>query len=647
MSPPSPTPTAPAFPRSPFLASALLVAAIALAYWRALDAPFLFDDADAIVNNPTLGRGVIAALAPPADGSAVTGRPLVNLTFAIDRAIFGENPRGYHATNLALHISSALLLFGLLRRVCFGGLPLVGRPSRLSGAPRDGPAASAGPAKLIGPLLVATLWSLHPLQTETVVCIAQRTELLCGFFYLLTLYAFARGIAVLQPASQGAPARVEASRCACPSAAASRAWLALSVLACLLGMAAKEVMVTAPLVVLLLDRTFVAGSFAAAWRARRGYYLALAATWLLLAALVLSAGGARGAAAGFDRGISAWSYLLTQADALVRYARLAFWPHPLVLDYGAEVAGGLGDVGWQGVLVLAALGATLWALVRRPAAGFFGATFFLILAPSSSFVPLVTQTIAEHRMYLPLALLMAGGVVLLPLRFRWLLFPVAVAMAVVTVLRVSDYRDAVAIWGDTVAKRPLNPRAHHNLALALQARGDAGAAHRHFARTLELDPGYAPARYNWGVALLAQGKFGEANTQLAEAARRSPALRREAKFADAQFELGRLAEREGNLAPAEAKFRETLDLAPDHLGARSRLGLLFARSGRLEPAAAQFRAVIAARPGDAEAHANLGNVLLLLGRPREALASYETADRLKPGDPRTAENIRLAREALR
>ncbi|MBL9200360.1 MAG: tetratricopeptide repeat protein [Opitutaceae bacterium] len=579
------------------LRGAALVAAVALAYWGALAAPFFFDDADAVVNNPTLRGGLRAALAPPADGSAVTGRPLVNATFALDHALHGLSPRGFRLANVALHAASTLLLFGLIRRLLSSANA---QPSTFN------PTAA----------IAAAAWSLHPLQTESVICIAQRTELLCGFFYLLTLYAFARG------------------------------WLVLSGVACLFGMASKEVMVTAPLVVLLLDRTFVAGSFAAAWRARRGYYLALAATWLLLAALVVSAGGSRGVAAGFNRGISSWSYLLTQAEALVLYVRLALWPHPLVLDYGTAVAPGLGAVWGQGLLVLAALAATVWALVRRPVLGFFGAAFFLILAPSSSVVPLVTQTLAEHRMYLPLAALTVGFALLVQRHLAVGLLVVLV-LGGATALRTRDYRDAVTIWSDTVAKRPLNARAHHNLALAQQAGGDVEAAHRAFARVIELAPDYAPARFNGGVALLARGRFAEASAQLAEAARLSPALRNEAKFADAQFELGRLAERDGDLAAAEAKFREALDLAPDHLGARSRLGLMFARAGRLEPAAAQFRAVIAARPADAEAHANLGNVLLLLGRPREALASYETADRLKPGDPRTAENIRLAREALR
>jgi protein O-mannosyl-transferase len=107
----------PLFPPSAAVTAALLVALVALAYWGALASPFLFDDADAVVNNPTLRSGLLAALAPPADGSAVTGRPLVNLSFALDRALFGEGARGFHATNLALHALATLTLFGLVRRV--------------------------------------------------------------------------------------------------------------------------------------------------------------------------------------------------------------------------------------------------------------------------------------------------------------------------------------------------------------------------------------------------------------------------------------------------------------------------------------------------------------------------------------------------
>ena len=121
-----------------------------------------------------------------------------------------------------------------------------------------------------------------------------------GLLYLLTVYLFVRGTA--------------------PAAAHPRRWLALAFFSCLLGMAAKEVMVTAPLLVLLYDRTFVAGTFRAAWQRRRPFYLGLAATWLLLAFLVWDSGGQRGEAAGFGLGMSWWNYALTQCRAIYRQA---------------------------------------------------------------------------------------------------------------------------------------------------------------------------------------------------------------------------------------------------------------------------------------------------------------------------------------
>ncbi len=99
-------------------------------------------------------------------------------------------------------------------------------------------------------------------------------------------------------------------------------------------MATKEVMVSAPLLVLLYDRTFVAGSFREAWRRRRGLHLALAATWLLLVGLVASTGWDRSGSSGFAVGIAPWAYWLTQFEAVTRYLWLSVWPHPLVLDYG-------------------------------------------------------------------------------------------------------------------------------------------------------------------------------------------------------------------------------------------------------------------------------------------------------------------------
>lgn len=108
-------------------------------------------------------------------------------------------------------------------------------------------------------------------------------------------------------------------------------------------MATKEEVVSAPLMVLLYDRTFVASSVREAWRQRWRLYLGLGATWILLGWLVVNA-GSRGGTAGFGAGLAWPAYALTQFGAIIRYLQLAVWPHPLVLDYGAPVVTRVGEV---------------------------------------------------------------------------------------------------------------------------------------------------------------------------------------------------------------------------------------------------------------------------------------------------------------
>jgi protein O-mannosyl-transferase len=661
--------------RHGWLRAAAVVLVVAGIYWNSLSAPFLFDDIGAVVNNPTIRSLSLGSLIPPADGSTTTGRPLVNLSLAFNHAVSGDAVWSYHVLNTLIHAMAALALMGVVRRAFCG--PVLGE--------------AWGKASVTISFLSAVLWAVHPLQTESVVCVAQRTESLCGLFYLLTLYAFARS---RDPGAHGP------------------LWLAVSFLSCLAGMATKEVMATAPLVVMLYDRTFFAAGFAAAWRRSRGYYAAIASTWLLLGWLLLRSGGARGVAAGFGLGISSWSYLLKQCEAIVLYLRLSFWPHPLVLDYGTGVVHSLADVWWQGLVVLGLLATTVWALVRKPAPGFAGAWFFVILAPSSSVVPLVTQTMAEHRMYLPLAAIVVLAVAALwrlgGARILWLPVAASVGLGAATVARNHDYRNVVAIWNDNVATYPQSARGHNNLAWALADAGRNDEADEHFARAVELQPGYVTAHYNWGAFLLTRGRVDEAIRQLEAAVQLAPfhadacvnlgnALVRAGRPAEAvaryeqalaispdadvhynlgvallelgrtreaaahletsletspgqpeaHFRLGMLAEQAGRRAEAQDRYLETLRLAPDHAGAHRKLGLLFARDNRLTSAAEHFRALIRLQPADADARANLGNVLLLQGQVREAIVLYEEALRLRPGDARLREALETARAALR
>jgi tetratricopeptide (TPR) repeat protein len=454
-----------------------------LAYLNGFTGLYLFDDAGAIVDNPTI-RHWSTALAPLPNGTPVSGRPLVNLTFALNYAISGLAVWSYHAVNLAIHLLAALALFGLVRRTL--ELPVI--------APRFRAAALEIAAT------VAALWAVHPLQTEAVSYLSQRAEALMGLFYLLTLYAFARSV------EEGA-----------------RGWLAVSFAACLAGMASKEVMVSAPLMVLLYDRTFYSESFSGALRHRAGFYLALVATWLLLAWEMIQV-GSRGGAVGPGLKIDSWHYALTQCHAIALYLGLAFWPHPLIFDYGTTTAANLRAVAPEAFLVVGLVAATVVLIVKRSAFGFIGAWFFAILAPSSSVVPLAKQTIAEHRMYLPLAavivlFVLAVHAVCGRARFAAILIVPLIAL---TLLRNGDYLNGITIWSSSVAHYPDNPRAHINLGNAYVNAGRPQLGAAQFALALKLDPHLAEAHNNLGVVEAGLGETAAARADYRAAMRLSP-----------------------------------------------------------------------------------------------------------------------------
>ncbi len=566
-----------------------LIAIAVTVYANSLSAPFVFDDLPAIRDNPTIRHLADAWSPPEASGLPVSGRPLANFSFALNYAIGGLHVAGYHGANLAIHILTGLLLFGVVRRT-LQSPPLRDR---------------FGPAALPLAWFAALIWLLHPLATEAVTYTVERTESLMAFFFLLTLYAFGRS--------------GESGR--------GGVWQIVSVAACALGMACKEVMVVAPVVVLLYDRTFASGTFRAAWRRHARYYPALAATWLLLAYLVIST-GARGGTAGFATEISAGAYLATQFVAIVRYLALSVWPRPLVLDYGTGVETNFAIVAPCALLVLALAAGAVVALKRRPALGFCGVSLFALLAPSSSIVPIATQTMAEHRMYLPLTIVAVLAVVAI---HRWLgragffaMGLIAALLACATILRNADYRSPEAIWRDTVAKRPQNPRAQCSLADALFVADQVDAAIPFYEEALRLKPDYAEAQLNLGSALLARNRPLDAIPHL------EAALHLQPTYAKAQHNLANAFARSGRQPEALAHYAEAARLRPDDVTTLCDWGNALQRAGDVAEAIARYEEAIRREPTFAMAHNNLANALAQSGRPAEAIAHYETALRLEP-----------------
>jgi len=534
--------------------SLALVAAAVATYWNSFACAFLFDDVPRIVENPQIRH-----LWPPWRPIVPSARPVLELSLALNYAAGGARPWGYHAFNLAVHVLAGLALFGIVRRTL--------------------ERARCGAAAAWLALAVAALWLLHPLQTESVTYVIQRAESLMGLFLLLTLYCAIRG------------------------------WTAAAVAACALGMATKEVMVVAPLVVLLYDRTFRAGSFAAALRARPRLYAGLAATWGVLGLCQLNA-PADERQLVLVSGLSPFGYALTQCEVVVHYLRLSFWPDPLVLDYLWPVTDSWRSVAPAALLLVALLAATAVALWRRSWLGFCGAWFFLILAPTSSVMP-IADVAFEHRMYLPLAAILVAGVVG---GYAWLAraggvwlgaalcLAAAAALGAATVRRNADYASALTMWSDNVAKRPENPRAHLQLGLALKEAGRLDEAIAQYEKALRLKPDYSVVHDAWASALARTGEIPAALAHWNEALRIDPAN------ANAQLNFCKTLVGERRLAEAIDHCREAARLAPRQAGPHNTLGIALAQQGELAEAAAEFEAALRLDPDLTVARENLHKI---------------------------------------
>ena len=592
----------------------LLIGATVAVYANSFGGVFQFDDRHAIVENERIHQ-----LWPPG-GLLSSRRPLFEISLAVNYALGELDPWGYHLVNLVIHVLAGLTLFGVIRRTMLH----MGHASRMAQAS----------SRLA--FAISLIWLVHPLQTESVTYIVQRCEAMMGLFYLLTIYCLLRAV---------------------PS---TRAWLwyVLAVVTCALGMASKAVMVTAPVLVLLYDRIFLARSWRSLWNKRWHLYSGLAATWgiLWLCGIVqslLNASNPRATVGLGFTGITPVEYLLTQPGVMLYYLRLSFWPHPLCLDYAWPVETGMVSIILSLVVILVAAGGALLYLLRGSWIGFVGVWFFLILSPTSSIIP-IRDPLFEHRMYLPLAAVVTLSVLawhgvaagwcasaragrlrrLLPVCF---LVAISVALGTTTILRNQDYQTELGMWKDIVAKRPNNARGHYSLGTVLLKNAKTDEAIEQFGAAIRIDPAYTDAHYNLGNALQNKGRVGGAIKAHREAIRLDP------KQFMARLNLANLLQsRTGSMEEAVRQYREALRTKPDLVMAQVNLGKALLRMGRSEEAMKSFRRAVLVAPNHPGARFGLALALDAVGRLDAAIKEYRVTLRLQPGNIEAARSLEAA-----
>jgi tetratricopeptide (TPR) repeat protein len=554
----------------------VLGAAVFLVYFPATRGPFIFDDSAAIVDNPSIrqlwplvGEGKSGGPLNAPKANPFCGRPLVNLSLAVNYYFDELDPFGYRVVHIVVHLLTSVILWAIVART----LRLEYFQGRFD--------------RVAGPLsfAAALVWALHPVNTESVVYVTQRTELLMGMFYLATFYCSLRYWTTEQMAARAS-------------------WLVLATVACTLGMVCKETMASAPVMVLLFERTFVAGSFRRVLSRSWPLYVGLALAWAPVIALNYS--GPR--TPGVDTEVAVYEWWFTQAKVLFLYLKLAVWPWPLVIHYEIPYLKTVAEA-WPWLLTtgLLAIG-TLVLLWRRSALGFVALWFFAVLSPTLV-IPMIRETAAERRMYVPLAaivpLLIVSAYVVLQQawgygarragresnRYGPMIVFSAAAIALAAVFgymssrRMVAYQDELSLWQDAVVHQPHNPVVQVNLGRQFAQAGDLPKAIVHFEEAVQVAPDFYQAHYN----------------------------------------LARAREQSGRRQEAIEHYRKTLRLRPDEAAAHYNLGRLLEQTGHRQQAVEHYRRAISVQPDFWAAHTNLGILQLNAGDVQGAIQSFETA----------------------
>lgn len=606
---PLPRAAEPATPwrRSGLWVPALLAGAGLAAYWRSFTVPFQFDDVHSLVESSSvhLTRLDWESLAPMLSRS----RPLTALSFGLNYWLGGLAPAGWHAVNLAVHVTAAtlawLLAGELLARAAWGDQV---RRRRVA-------------------LIAALLFLLHPVQTQAVTYIVQRMASLAGCLALLATWLWFRGRRSARPAPW--------------LAGAGGAWVA--------ALLAKENVVLLPAIVAVAD-ALLGGGFVLWVRRNRAAVLASGAAGVALGVAMVGRYWAVIQAEHARFGLSLGDRLLTQPRVLAHYLSLLAWPLPsrLRVDYDFTPSRGLLDppvtlLALGGLVGLVA--AAWWFRRRQPLASFAVVWFLGNLAVENTLLPV--DLAFEHRLYLPsFAVLLLAAVGLehalgaRPARVWAVAAPAVLLLGAATDRRNAVWNDPAALHAQVLADSPTSTRALLAVGNGAGARGDLDGAERAYRGVLALEPANALAMCNLGSVARARGDLAQAEVWY----RKALAIDRDDTVS--LQGLGVVLAELGRTAEAEQQFRKMLAIDSRNARALADLGTLRARIDDRAAARAWFERAVEADPASVYVHLGRATALLAFGQPEDALSSAGKALEVEPDNAEALKLKSLSLEGL-
>ena len=595
----------------------IFLAAIALAvFGRTFHYGFInFDDDQYVYENAEVAGGLtlkgVAAMFTHVRCHFY--HPLTMLSLMLDYQLHGLHAGGYHLTNVLIHTASAVLLFLILRR--------------MTGA-------------LWRSAFVAAVFAIHPLRVESVAWVAERKDVLSGFFFMLTLWAYAR--------------YVEKSKVQSPK---FRVWYGLMLLSFTLGLLSKPTLVTVPFVLLLLDY-WPLDRFGLSTlnsdESRAGPQLSTKrALWLVLEKIplfALSAAAsvmtvmAEGAAVVPTKGLSLVDRIGNSIMSYVTYLRQMVYPADLVPFYPFPV----GDMfGWKIILalvLLVAISAVAIAGWRKRPYLLVGWLWYLgMLVPMIGIMQIGGFAHADRFTYLPMiglsvALTWAAADLCAGWHHRRVVLGGCATIILVALIfrahaQTAYWRNGESLWTHTLACTSDNFIGHYALGNALLKKGSVDEAIAHYQKALQINPNDANACYSLGNALLQNGNVDEAIIQYQRALRIKP------DYAEAYINLGNALLQKGNVDEAIIQYQMALQIKPDNEEAHINLGNALLKKGNVDEAIIQYQIALQIKPDYAEAHNSLGNALRKKGNVDEAIVHYQKALQIKPNSAEACYNL--------
>ncbi len=560
----------------------LLAVAVFLVFGQTFRYAFItWDDAVYVCQNPVVQKGLTWegfrwALVY---GNIGHWHPLTWLSHMLDCQLYGLNPGGHHLTNILFHTASAILLFLVLRR--------------MTGC-------------LWRSAFVAAVFAIHPLRAESVAWIAERKDVLSGFFFMLTLGAYASY--VRRPPSMIRYGAV--------------------VLYFALGLLSKNMLVTTPFVLLLLDYWPLnrLSPFSIQLLLRRVTekipLFALTVGSCVATALVpeqLTTGRLSIALRMENAVVSCVTYLW---QMIYPTGLACVYPNPTTDLPLWQVAGAAG--------LLLALSGAAWTFRRTHPWLVVGWLWYLgMMVPVIGLVQISYYSHADRYTYLPqiglyLAIVWTAG----DLTFSWqhgrkllsvAALGVIVALMVCAWKQTSYWRSDEILWEHALACTSGNYVAHNNLGYDLAHQGRLAEAIAHYQKALEINPDFAEADNNLGTALLNQGKLEEAAEYYHRAIEHDP------DFAEAHNNLGLVLTKQGRPAEAIEEYRKAIELNLDRSEFYNNLGNLLSTKGQTSEAIEQFQIALKVEPDNTKVRYNLANILTAQGRWDEAIEQYQQA----------------------